>query len=249
MLRLTASVAAAVVAAAASALLALSSARVVRLSRTELVTAIVLVAVLAAASTTAQAVSQWRARRLGARREAAAVVLDGAAWAVVDATGLDYRDLGLAAYVVRRPPLAPWTRRLHRVHRVRARRRPAASGVTWRPGKGVIGACVEQGQVVAVDVRADHTAVWPCTQEEWETGVVPPEIRLGLSWSEFLDVREKYDVVVATPMLDASGPETRVVGCVALDGPAGSLDRLSADDVLALLDSAATSLLVTARNG
>lgn len=103
--------------------------------------------------------------------------------------------------------------------------------------------------MVALDVRADYTAVWPCTREEWETGVVPTEIRLGLSWHEFLDVREKYDVVVATPMLDASGPETRVVGCVAIDGPAGSLVQLSGDDVLALLDSAATSLLVAARNG
>ncbi len=68
-------------------------------------------------------------------------------------------------------------------------------------------------------------------------------MRLGLGYDEFLDVQGKYDVVVATPVLDDSHPATtRVSGCVALDGPAGSLDRLSADTVLALLDSAARML-------
>jgi hypothetical protein len=242
-LRLTASIAAAVVAAAASALLALSSARVVPLTRGQLVTAIVLVAVLAAGSTSAQAISQWRARRLGARREAADVVLDAAVWAVVDSTGIDYRDLGLAAYRVQRAWPTPWRSRLRRVHRVRAKRRPTASDVRWAPGKGVIGACVARAQVVAQDVGADYAAVWPCTREEWETGVVPEEVRLGLGYEEFLDVQGKYDVVVATPVLDDSHPATtRVSGCVALDGPAGSLDRLSTDEVLALLDSAARML-------
>lgn len=42
--------------------------------------------------------------------------------------------------------------------------------------------------------------------------------------------------MVATPILDETGNGTRVVGCVALDGPGGSLSRLRDDDVLGLLD-------------
>ncbi len=248
MLRLAVKVLAAVVAAALTAALSLRSTEVWTPSERTVVAMVVLLAVLAAASTAGGAVEEWRARRVGARRDAADVILDAAAWAVVDTTGLDYRDLGLAAYRVQRSLWVPWRQRLHRVHRVRAKRRPAASGVRWAPGKGVIGACVQRGQVVAVDVAADYAAIWPCTREEWETGVVPDEIRLGLTWSEFQDVRDKYDVVVATPILDTTGAGTRVVGCVALDGPDGSLPLLARDDVLDLLDSAATSLLVAARD-
>jgi len=247
-LKLAVKVVAAVLAAALTAALSLRSVRVWSPADEMVVAVVVALAVLAAGSTIGGAVEEWQARRVGARRDAADVILDAAAWAVVDATGLDYRDLGLAAYRVQRSWWSPWRQRLHRVHRVRAKRRPAASGVRWAPGKGVIGACVQQGQVVAVDVGADYAAIWPCTREEWETGVVPDEIRLGLSWSEFEDVRGKYDVVVATPILDATGQDTTVVGCVAVDGPDGSLPQVASDDVLDLLDSAATSLLVAARD-
>lgn len=60
--------------------------------------------------------------------------------------------------------------------------------------------------------------------EEWETGVVPDEIRLGLSRQEFQDVRDKYDVVVATtilatPILDATGPDTTVCSTCSTQRP------------------------------
>lgn len=240
--RLWAKVLTAVAAAAVGAGLALQGAGVWSPHRTVVVSLVVAAAVLAAGSTTGTAVAEFRARRLGARRDLADVTLTGTAWAIVDAVGgIDYRDLGLAAYRVQRVWWEPWRKRLHRIHRVRAQFRPVASKVRWAPGKGVIGACVSQGQVVAQDVRADYDAIWPCTEDEWDT-VVPAEVR-GLTFAEFLDVREKYDVVVATPVLDDSGPVTTAVGCVALDGPAGSLDRLTADDVLGLLDSTAQSLL------
>ncbi len=240
--RLVAKISIAVLAAAVTAALGLRGVGLWDPSSTVLVALVVATAVLAAGSTAATAVSEWRSRRLGARREAADVVLNAAAWAIVDATGLDYRDLGLAAYRTERVWWAPGRHRLRRVHRVRAKRRPTASRVKWAPGKGVIGQCVERGQLVAQDVRADYEAVWPCDQQEWDV-VVPPEVRNGLTFEEFLDVREKYDVVVATPVLDDSGPGTRVVGCVALDGPAGSLTTLMVDEVLGLLDSAAQGLL------
>lgn len=232
----------AAVAAAVGVGLALQGAEVWAPSDTVVVSLIVCAAVLAAGSTTGSAIAEFQARQLGARREFANVILTGALWAIVDATGLDYRSLGVAAYRVQRIWWAPRRQRLAHIHRVRAQMRPVASGVTWAPGKGVIGRCVTRQQVVARDLRMIYEAIWPCSEHEWNT-VAPPEAKLGLTYAEFLDVRDKYDVVVAAPILDDSGSRTRTVGCVALDGPAGSLDRLDADDVHRVLDSAAQNLL------
>ncbi|MBA2390043.1 MAG: hypothetical protein H0V67_07260 [Geodermatophilaceae bacterium] len=242
MARLLGKVLAAVVAAAVGAALALQGAEVWSASDSVVVALIVTAAVLAAGSTGISAGAEFRARRLGERREFADVVLTATHWAIADASGFGYRDLGLAAYRVQRVWWAPAGQRLVRVHRRRAQSRQVATSITWAPGKGVIGSCVSQQQVVATDLRAIWDAMWPCTEHEWNT-VAPPEARLGLSYAEFVDVRDKYDVVVAAPMLDDTRSVTRTVGCVALDGPSGSLDRLSADDILRLLDSAARSLL------
>lgn len=185
---------------------------------------IVLTAVLAIASALLQTVSSLRGRRTAATRELYDDVLSGASWAVVDATGLDPRDLALAAYRVERPFLrAP---RLARVHRVRARRRPVASAVRWAPGKGVIGQCVQTGAVVARDV----TALDAAGDEQ------------GLTSQEFAAVRGKYAVVVAVPMVDDGGQTSAVTGCLALDGPTGSLDVLTAPDVLAVLEATSRAL-------
>src|SRR5680860_337160 len=245
--KITAAVAAAAVAAAAvGAGLALDGAGVWAASRAEIVVLVVAAGLLASGSTSISAVSEFRSRRLGAAQTLVEVTLTGTAWAIVDAAGIDFRDLGLAAYRVERIWWQPWQQRLRRVHRIRARFRPAASGIDWAPGKGVIGACVVQGQVVAQDIRAIYDAIGECTEEEWNY-VVPAEARQGLSYREYLAVADKYDIVVATPILDDSGATTSTVGCVALDGPADTLDRLSADDVLGLLDSAAQSLLRQSR--
>jgi hypothetical protein len=206
------------------------------------VTAVVVSAVLATGSTVAGAVAEWRARRVGARREQADILLTATGWAIVDQVGLDFRDLGLAAYRVERIWWQPWSLRPRRVHRVRAKRRPVSSDIVWRPGKGVIGSCVAQRQVVESDFRELYAELGDPTELEWATEV-PDDVRLGLSYAEFLDVRDKYEVVVASPLIDDSGARATVRGCVALDGPAGSYDRLTTDEVLGLLDSAAQGLL------
>lgn len=185
---------------------------------------ILLTAALAIVSALLQTVTTLQGRRTAATRELHDDVLAGASWAVVDATGLDPRDLALAAYRLRRPlGRAP---RLVRVHRVRARRRPVASAVRWAPGKGVIGECVATGAVVARDVRALDAA----GDEQ------------GLTSQEFAAVRGKYAVVVAVPLVDDGGETSAVTGCLALDGPAGSLDALTSPDVLAVLEATSRAL-------
>ena len=239
--RLAVKVGVAVAAAVVSMLLALEGKKVVSLSRRAVVVAIVLAAVLAAGSTVAAAIGEWRRQRRARRDADTDVVLSATGWAIVDMVSLDFRDIGLAVYRVDRQTWRPWRRQLTRVHRVRARRRPTTSRVRWEPGKGVIGLCVERGQVVAQDLRTAYAELGPVTEAQWLG--LPADVRLGLSWAEMEDVRDKYEVVVATPIIDDSGSRSEIVGCVALDGPAGTLDDLGGDDVLGLLDSAGQTLL------
>lgn len=239
--RLAVKVVVAVVAAVVSVLLALDGRGLIELSRHSVVVAVVVTAVLAAGSTVAAAIGEWRAQQRARRDADTEVVLSATGWAVVDMVSLDFRDLGLAVYRVDRQRWRPWRLQLIRVHRVRARHRPTTSRVRWAPGKGVIGVCVERGQVVATDLRAAYAELGPVTEAQWLG--LPTDVRLGLSWAELEDVRDKYDVVVATPIIDDSGARSQVVGCVALDGPAGTLDDLGGDDVLGLLDSAGQTLL------
>jgi len=245
MVRLAVKVLVALVAATVSVLLALDARHVISLARSSAVTAVVLAAALAAGSTVASAIAEWRRQRTSGLDAERDVVLSATGWAIVDMVGLDYRDLGLAVYSVGREAWRPWRQTLMRVHRVRARRRPATSTVRWAPGKGVIGACVSRGEVVAQDLHAAYDALGSVTEEQWLA--LPEDVRLDLSWAEMEDVRGKYGVVVATPVIDDSGARGRVVGCVALDGPPGTLEELGRDDVLGLLDSAGQTLLLRKR--
>ncbi|NIZ90911.1 hypothetical protein [Kineococcus rubinsiae] len=226
-------VALAVLAAAVGAALALERTELWEPRPAVTVALVVLTAVLAAASTTSTAVRRFRARRRGARRDLLDDVLTGTLWAVADTTALDPRDLSVAAY---RLDALPWRApRLARLHRVRAARRPGATGIVWAPGKGVIGECVASGLVVARDVRATWAGLGTPDRAAWDA--LPPDTRSGVTHAEFLAVRDTVDVVVALPVVDDTGPTSRVTGCLALDGPTGSLQTLTTPAVLGLLEA------------
>jgi hypothetical protein len=242
-LKASAKTVAALLAAVAGIILALNGADVIAASPRVLVACVVTTSALAALATIGAAWGEWRERRLGARRELADIQLTAAAWAIVDQVSpqLDYRDLGLAVYRVERVWWWPPLTRLRRLHRVRSSRRPTTSDVKWKPGKGVIGACVARGEVVAVDLTQMYRDLGARSKDEWPN--VPDDVRLGLTWEEYVDVRDKYEVVVASPVIDDSGARSKVLGCVALDGPAGRFADLTTDEVLGLLNSAAQGLL------
>ncbi|RJK96796.1 hypothetical protein [Vallicoccus soli] len=203
---------------------------------------VVVTAVIATGTSSATAVGEYRRKQAESRREDADFFLRGARWAVHDLTGLDVRDLGVACYAVRRPRLAPWAApRLRRIGRVRSTRRPAASGVRWRPGVGVVGVCVRDGRAVVRDVEADERPWLEATRRDWES-VVPEHVKIGLSYDEFRRVRGKYHVVLAVPIIQEQGARSRVVGAVALDGPSGSYDALWTQDVRDVLTGATVNL-------
>jgi hypothetical protein len=234
---------AAVLVAIAAAVLALNGAKVITASRSLLLSAIVTTTVFAALSTIGAAWSEWRKKRLGNRRELVNFQLDATLWAIVDQVGkgLDYRDLGIAVYRTYRSWWWPFTQRLRRVQRVRAAHRPVSSTINFTRGKGVIGRCVETQAVAAYDLAQMYTDLGNPTKEEWAE--LPEDVSLNLTYSEFLDNRDKYAVVIASPIIDDQSATTRVRGCIVLDGPQGRFADLNTDEVLALLNSAAEGLL------
>lgn len=186
-------------------------------------------AAIAAITTIIAAVAEFRARRGQLIADKTLFRLRSLAFAVQDITEIDVRELGLACYLLR--PRKPWRWRptLARVARDRAEHRPVVSGIRWRPGKGVIGRCVVEGAAIGTDLAADQADYTAVSEADWRSKRVPENVVLGLGYEEFIKVRGKFHTVIAVPMIDA-GTGT-VVGCVALDGPKGSLDRLWIDDV------------------
>lgn len=260
MARLAVAVAAAAVAALTAALLGLTQLGLVHPPLALEAAAVTVSAALAFASTTAAAVASWRRRRAAQLRERVGFVLRSLVYTVQDLTDLDAREVGVALYLLRAdrwPPTAALANlagalvpgrhatrlRLVRVVRERASRRPTASGVVWRPGKGVIGLCVRTGEVVGQDVGA-VTAPWRgVTHDRWHA--VPAAVRDGFGWADFHALAGKYGTVLAAPLIDDAPTGSQVIGCVSLDGPAGSFDLLWSPDVRSALAQAADTLRVS----
>lgn len=198
-------------------------------------------AALAFLATTSAAVREHLAPRRALTTEDLRYAVRQLAFTIAETTMVDVRELGLAVYVVRRDWPLFWRERLDRVIRERSVRRPSASQVVWRPGKGVIGRCVATGTDVAQDVGADMAPWRDATREDWDLRV-PPEVKAGFSYEEFQQLQGRYHVVVATPILDDTGRTTRVLGCLALDGPEGSFEDVAADDVRAAMAALAPTI-------
>ncbi len=234
---------AAVLVAIAAAILALNGAEVVQASNRLLLAAVVTTTVLAALSTIGAAWSEWRKKRLGNRRDLVDFQLDATLWAIVDqvGSGLDYRDLGIAVYRTHRRWWWPFTHRVSRMQRVRAAHRPVSSNIAFTRGKGVIGRCVETQAVAAYDLAQMYADLGQPTEAEW--AALPADVSLNLSYAEYRENRDKYAVVIASPIIDDSSAVAKVRGCIVLDGPQGRFADLNTDEVLALLNSASEGLL------
>jgi hypothetical protein len=243
MAKMLAKTLAAVLVAVAAAILALNGAKIITASSRLLLASIVTTTVLAALSTIGAAWKEWREKQLGNRRELLDFQLDATLWAILDQVGpgLDYRDLGIAIYRTYRRWWWPFSQRLRRLQRVRASHRPVSSNITFTTGKGVIGRCVETQAVAAYDLAQMYRDLGRPTEAEWEA--LPADVSLNLSYSEYLDARDKYAVVIASPIIDDSAAQARVRGCIVLDGPDGRFADLNTDEVLALLNSATQGLL------
>jgi hypothetical protein len=154
---------------------------------------------------------------------------------IIDLTGLDWKAVGMNAFVIRS---GRWRRPryLHRIGRERISIHPLPSEVVWTRGKGVIGRCWELNSDVAVDLAKHFAPYAAFTEAEWNA--LPTDERFGLSYVEFRRT-EQLGPVVATPMQESNGT---IIGVVSVDGPPGSFVRLSSEPVREALGAAATTI-------
>lgn len=171
------------------------------------------------------------------RREKVGIILRGMAFTIQDDTAIDVRDIGTAAYLTQPWWHWPFFSRKGYLQRI-ARERPKQTGVStirWRSDVGVVGICVALGKDVVEDIALLDDGLGKINADEWVTG---PE-SLGLTYDEFQKVRDKFAVVLASPIIVAG----KAVGCVAVDGPVGSYDKLEANSLRGIVAAAADEIV------
>jgi hypothetical protein len=188
---------------------------------------------------TEAAVDQRRHGRIAELREQARAVLAPLLLELEEATGINARQLGVAAYRIRKPIWPFGKPRLERLLRLQLVIR-VASGIVWRPGVGVIGQCVERGADVVENLATLDEQLASVAPAEWDS--LGEDLTYGFTYAEFQRVRGKYGVVLASPMIKETPLGSRVVGCVSVDGPPGSFQVLASDEIRGLVAAAAVTL-------
>ncbi len=205
-----------------------------------LIVTLIVAGVLVAFVTAAEAaIDQRRHGRANELREQARAVLSPLLLEIEEATGINARQLGVSAYRVRRR-LWPFSQaRLERLLRLQLLIR-VSSGIAWRPGVGVIGQCVQRGEDIVENLAALDEQLSDVPRHEWAS--LGDDLTYGFTYEEFLRVRGKYGVVLASPMIKETPLGSRVIGCVAVDAPAGAFASLASEEIRGLVAAAAVTL-------
>ncbi|MBT0993897.1 hypothetical protein KIN34_06300 [Cellulomonas sp. DKR-3] len=135
-------------------------------------------------------------------------------------------DVGLAVWMPRRR----WLFARHppkisdKLYRSRSRNRHTSTGIVWRVGMGVIGRCIETGDIVGVDLQDLWAGLRGCDEPTW---LAQPEVtvRQRLTFEDFNKAQASGSVipgghlnyVLAVPILKEG--RRKPLGCVALDLP------------------------------
>ena len=113
-----------------------------------------------------------------------------------------------------------------------------ASGIVWRPGVGVVGQCIQRGEDVVENLATLDEQLASVTPDEWDS--LGDDLTYGFTYAEFQRVRGKWR---GPGQSDDQAPlGSRVVGCVSVDGPAGSFQALASTEIRALVAAAAVTL-------
>ena len=185
------------------------------------------------------AVDQRRHGRVAELREQARAVLAPLLLELEEQTGINARELGVAAYRIRKPIWPFGKTRLERLLRLQLLIK-VASGIVWRPGVGVVGQCIQRGEDVVENLATLDEQVGGVSPDVWNG--LGSDLTYGFSYAEFQRVRGKYGVVLASPMIKETPLGSRVVGCISVDGPRGSFQALASEEIRGLVAAAAVTL-------
>lgn len=134
--------------------------------------------------------------------------------------GVDVEYLGVSVWV----PRIRWVRQfgpirvpervLVRVIRFRMIDHPQATEVTWRRGKGAIGACWATKVVIHRDWHDQAKQHSSPTLSADDFGSMGSDVQDGFEHQEFVAIASKYSEVLATPVLSEGGA---VLGVISID--------------------------------
>jgi hypothetical protein len=187
-------------------------------------------------------VAAWNASRAHRERlgRDAYEALLAALTKIVDKTRVPASDIGLHAYLVRRP--FPWIcmARQDRIARVRLSDHPPPSTIVWRDGKGYIGACWKTDLWADFEFDRIYKDHLNCASAvDWAK--VPEELRFGMTYEEWRRTRA-YRLVRVYPIHAKRRifGDYKYVGCISLDTLAdASVSALLTNEVRNLVASAA----------
>jgi hypothetical protein len=188
-------------------------------------------------------VAAWNAARAHRERLArdAYEALLAALTKIVDKTRVPASDIGLHAYLIRRP--FPWLcmGRQDRIARVRLSDHPPPSTTVWKKGKGYIGACWKMDLWADFEFDRIYRDHLKCSSAaDWAK--VPADLRFGMTFDQW--VRTKAYRLVRVYPIHAKRrilPGYKYVGCISIDTLSdASVAPLLTDDVRNLVASAAS---------
>jgi hypothetical protein len=170
--------------------------------------------------------------KIAKKEESVRQMLHAAIFSVSKEAGIDVRKLTISLFLV--TGQGRW-QRLERWMRITFRPR-TESTVRWTRGKGAIGQCWDTETVVTKNIEGTNSKWGECNRQVWEG--VPEATRMGLTHEEWRKTAKKYDMIVAVPV----HVDGRIVGCVALDGPANGSNWVEEGPVAEALEGAAATI-------
>ncbi|MFF7166343.1 hypothetical protein ACFZBP_34055 [Streptomyces sp. NPDC008086] len=131
---------------------------------------------------------------------------------VADATGADWKRVGVHAFRVK-----GWGGRKHlkRIHRLRVRARPGPVDIRWTKGKGPLGRCWETKEPEPMNFRKKVLEITKTPSEDAFNQLDASE-GMGLLYKEYCKLIKHFAEVGAWPILDGNDEP---IGCIVVDIP------------------------------
>lgn len=206
-------------AALTGAALALDQAKVIALTKDEIVGAIVVIAAVAIASPLVEALQDWSAANRLRYEQEMSQTLRGLLETVAQFPGIDWRSIGASVFLVQRR---------HWYWPANVLKRVAYEGFVyvtppvpseWSNGQGVPGQCWASGADAAADLGALEKLSAAQRAEQWDR--LPADDRLGLSYLAFQAIKPKGAEIVSPIVVG-----DRVLGVVSLNAPSDAYGHL-----------------------
>ncbi|MGR3937020.1 hypothetical protein [Streptomyces sp. BRA346] len=173
--------------------------------------------------------------------------LGSALASIEEVTALRASEIGLQAFRIERRwwkrnwKDSQWWRhkeQLSRLARLRFNDTQPPSEIEWSEGKGVIGECWRVRRYHDFDFDTHHADQHNWEEHTWTS--LPDKITMGMGWPEFEQVRGRYGVIAAFPIVHPQS--NKLLGVLALDGAPSTYKNLTSMPVRKICSTAAARI-------